>query len=575
MKRMYIIIFSALSVVFFVPAQTNKDYQINEQENKYMRLYFDAEKYKLLEDYDSSEKKYKECIAINSNDPAAFFELAKIFWLRSDISTAKNYALKAVEMDQKNKWYHYFLVQLYRYQFDHESEAETWENLILIDPFNLDYYFDAALAYLEYSNYKKALKKLKDYEKKVGYSEKLFLLKSKIFEQKGDDKKQLKCFKNGIETFPKSILLLENLAQYYIEKSEYILANSIYEKIVLIDPDNSTALLASYTICQNKKAQEEEKQIFIKIINSPQVQEIKKQELLLDILTQEDRLNFYYEEIPFLLESCISLYPETSFFYTILADFYALDTQYILARDNYLLATLYDSNAPILWERAVYMSLLENNYKQVIIDSNLALQLFPLQGILYYYKGLAEFYEKLYNESTQTLNNGLVYIIDNKPLLTGMYETLGNAYHELAEQDLSSTYHQKSDESYEKALSYDPTNEYILNNYSYYLSLRGENLELAKEMIERCISMSTKPNPSFLDTYAWVLFKLKDYNDAQKIMKQCIQHGGESAIILEHYGDILQALGLLEEAIFQWEKALNKDLANEGLKQKILNLKND
>ena len=162
-------------------------------DRKYCKAYFLAEKYKLLEDYDSSEKKYKECVEINPNDPSAFFELAKISFLRSDITAAKNYVLKSVELDQKNKWYHYFLVQLYRYQLDHKNEAETWEKLILIDPFNLDYYFDASLAYLESSNYKKALKKLNDYEKKVGYSDQVFLLKSTIFQKKGDEKKQLQC----------------------------------------------------------------------------------------------------------------------------------------------------------------------------------------------------------------------------------------------------------------------------------------------------------------------------------------------------------------------------------------------
>ena len=194
---------------------------------------------------------------------------------------------------------------------------------------------------------------------------------------------------------------------------------------------------------------------------------------------------------------------------------------------------------------------------------------------LYYYKGLAEFYEKDYNESIQTLNNALLYILDDAGLLSGIYEALGNAYHTLAEQDSSAIYHSKSDESYEKALEYDPKNIYILNNYSYYLSLRGENLELAKDMIEKCISISIEPNPSFLDTYAWVLFKLNEYDDALKMIRKSIQFGGESAIIFEHYGDILRALGLLEEAVIEWEKALTKDPFNQVLQKKILDTKNE
>ena len=126
------------------------------------------------------------------------------------------------------------------------------------------------------------------------------------------------------------------------------------------------------------------------------------------------------------------------------------------------------------------MSILQSNYNQVIIDSDLAIEKFPLQGSFYYYKGLSQFYQEKYRSAVATLNSGLLYIIDDNWLLTVVYETLGNAYHELAELDSSHEYHNMSDESYEKALSYSPNNPYILNNYSYYLSLRGENLQLAR-----------------------------------------------------------------------------------------------
>ena len=58
-----------------------------------------------------------------------------------------------------------------------------------------------------------------------------------------------------------------------------------------------------------------------------------------------------------------------------------------------------------------------------------------------------------------------------------------------------------------------------------------------------------------------------------KIIQKCIEYGGDSAIIFEHYGDILQALGLLNQAVLQWEKALEKEPLNQNLKQKIVKAK--
>ena len=47
----------------------------------------------------------------------------------------------------------------------------------------------------------------------------------------------------------------------------------------------------------------------------------------------------------------------------------------------------------------------------------------------------------------------------------------------------------------------------VLNNYAYFLSLEGRELEKALTMSSRAIAL-TDNNPTYLDTHAWVLFKL-------------------------------------------------------------------
>ncbi len=49
--------------------------------------------------------------------------------------------------------------------------------------------------------------------------------------------------------------------------------------------------------------------------------------------------------------------------------------------------------------------------------------------------------------------------------------------------------------------------------------------------------------PHFLDTYAWVLFKMKDYENAEKYIMMAIEKGGENdPEVNEHAGDIQAAL---------------------------------
>ena len=225
------------------------------------------------------------------------------------------------------------------------------KNLLLIEPTNIVYYFDCTIAYLELGNFKKALKTLNNYEKKVGNNEDIILLKSKIYKDQGDKKKQVRSLRKGIDDLPKPILLLEELAKFYIQESLYDLAHQTYEKIVKIDPNNSTALLASYTILNNKNKRDDSKKLLKKIIENTNISEQKKQEIIYNIMTSEEEMNFYYNDISILLESCISLYPNSSFFYSVLADFYSLDQQYSLARDRYYQALQIEKNSSVIWDR--------------------------------------------------------------------------------------------------------------------------------------------------------------------------------------------------------------------------------
>ncbi|MGE8292786.1 MAG: tetratricopeptide repeat protein, partial [Sphingobacterium sp.] len=103
----------------------------------------------------------------------------------------------------------------------------------------------------------------------------------------------------------------------------------------------------------------------------------------------------------------------------------------------------------------------------------------------------------------------------------------------------------------------------------YYLSLRKERLDEATKYA----AMATKLQPNngtFEDTYAWVLFADGKYEDAliwiQKAMKNT---NPQTAVLLEHYGDILVKLGKTGEAVKQWNLALEKGMDSDENKQKI------
>ena len=115
-----------------------------------------------------------------------------------------------------------------------------------------------------------------------------------------------------------------------------------------------------------------------------------------------------------------------------------------------------------------------------------------------------------------------------------------------------------SDEWFELAIEANPQNILALNNYAYYLALRGAKTDQAADMAARVVALSPG-DANFEDTYAWTLYRKGDFEEALTWIELALFHEGErpSATVLEHAGDILQALDRTAEAKAKWEAALS------------------
>ena len=101
----------------------------------------------------------------------------------------------------------------------------------------------------------------------------------------------------------------------------------------------------------------------------------------------------------------------------------------------------------------------------------------------------------------------------------------------------------KAYEIYEQALQADPDRTSVLNNYAYYLSLEGRQLRKALKMSRRTVELEPD-NATYLDTLGWLLYLLHKPKEAKPYFKHAMLYGGkDSAVVLEHYSKVLEALG--------------------------------
>ena len=101
---------------------------------------------------------------------------------------------------------------------------------------------------------------------------------------------------------------------------------------------------------------------------------------------------------------------------------------------------------------------------------------------------------------------------------------------------------------------------------------QGMDLDRAETL--SAITVRQEPaNDTALDTYAWILFKKKEYTRAKEIIDRAlkIEEDNPQADGLNHAGDIYYMNGDPEAALDFWTRALELDPDNALLKKKVKN----
>ena len=104
----------------------------------------------------------------------------------------------------------------------------------------------------------------------------------------------------------------------------------------------------------------------------------------------------------------------------------------------------------------------------------------------------------------------------SKEMAADIYGLLGDIYQKIGR--IHDTYI-----AYDSCLVYNPDKVLCLNNYAYFLSLEGKDLKKAEKMSYRAITVEPN-NATYLDTYAWILYKQKRYEDAKAYIDMALEH---------------------------------------------------
>lgn len=529
-------------------------------------LFYNASKESILGNFDEAARLYNQSIQINPYNDAAYFELARIAFDKKDYESAVNLARAAIYLDKKNIWYKLLLAQSLQGSGKFDEAIKIYEQLVKENPQSPDYAFELADAYLRANRPEDAIKALDKAENLMGINPDVIEEKQRLYLRLGQVDKAAAEIQKLIDANPTDPTFYLVLADMYQVNRMPDKAFEVYNKVLKIDPNNGPV---HYSLSEYYRSKGDKATSFTelkKAFASPDVNIDTKVQVLLSYYNLSEYSDEMKKQGYELADSMLKAHPGEPKAYSIYGDFLYRDKRYTEARDNFLNVIDLDDSKFIVWSQLITCEAELKDYNAVYNHSVKALDLFPTQASLYLYKGIACIQLKKNTEAIESLSNGVDLVYNNPPLQLEFYSLLGDAYN--AEKNYT-----KSDEFYDKALDIEPQNVTVLNNYSYYLSVRKQKLPKAKDMARTANTIEPN-NATLQDTYAWVLYNMGDFNGAKEWLDKALANGGDkNGTILEHYGDVLFKLGSTDQALLYWIKAKEKGEASDSLNKKIADKK--
>jgi len=558
-----LLIFSCKTRAPSAAVSTSGKSDLTEKEQlDFSYLFYDAMKDKMLGNYSSAQNKLQQALRINPRSAASHYELS-LMYLKSGINDfAEISGQNAVKFDPSNTWYKLSLASIYEQGGKFDKLTFLLEDIVKSEPLNPEYKYALASSYSNQERFDDARKIYDELEKTYGVNEELALQKKTLYLQMKKPEKAIEEIRNLMKMYPDEVGYRGFIAEIYESMGQPEKALAEYEEIIRLDPGNPQVYFSLANYYRDQGQKEKSFDYLKKAFANPETDfELKMQVLstYFDVSMQFNELSVQAVELCKLL---IAAHPNELQAHAVYGDFLLKEEKLEEARAEYMIVLEGDKSRFSVWNQVIIIESELKNYQRIFELSKEAMELFPNQPSFFLYNGIAAMQLKQYADAVDAFKAGADVTVANAPLSAQFYASLGDSYNYLLK-------YTESNASYEKALTYDSKNTQVLNNYAYYLSLRKENLSRARELSERCNALEPD-NASYEDTYAWILYELKEYEKAAEWIEKAIKNGGiRSGTIIEHKGDILYRLNRVSEAVESWKQAKALGVSGEELEKKI------
>ena len=528
-----------------------------EKSRRYDAMFLEAICQREKGNSDAAFDLLRHCVDIDSTRSEAYFYLAQYYGALKQKDKMLGMMKKAVDLEPDNTTYLETLANVYISQRQYAEGIEMLERLYDKSRERDEVLGMLVQLYEQQQDYDNAIRTLNRLETLEGKSERLSFAKSSLFTQKGDKKAAISEMKKLADQYPhdNNYRCLYGNTLYVNGQQKKALA--IYHEILKDDPDNRNAQMAMLAHYNEQHDSAAANRLIEEILLNKQSSTEDRVTLMRQVIGDSERAGGDSTRVLQLFHRMLDL-PQSD------ADMALFCATYMnlkkMPKDSIgavleKAIQIAPDNAAARLQLVSYAWQNEDRDKVIALCKE-ARQYNPDEMAFYYYQGIAYYQNSQLDEALDAFQNGIGVITQQSDpaIVSDFYAVMGDIMHQKGMD-------REAYAAYDSCLQWKDDNIACLNNYAYYLSIKGEQLDKAEQMSYRTIKAEPK-NATYLDTYAWILFMQKRYSEARIYIDQTLQNDSDtSAVLLEHAGGIYYHVGDTDKALVFWQQSLDRAVA--------------
>ncbi len=516
---------------------------------------------------DSALMLIDSCLQLNPNSAAAHFIRAEYHASQDRDTLALRDYEAAATLEPNNDTYQERVAQMYIGTGDFAKATEAYEKLYKGHRDRDDVLGILVQLYRQQKDYDKMLDAINRLEQIDGESDQLSLMRMNAYELKGDAKGAYTTLKGLADSHPNDPNFKLMLGNWLMQHKRQEEAFNIYTSVLKAEPNNAMAQSCMYDYYNATGQDAQAKEMMDKLLLGKETPSDTRIEFMRNAIQQNEKSGGDSTQITKLFKQVQQVVPRDTTVAQLKAAYYTLKKFPKDSIDNALtqLLRLQPDNA------GARIQLIQDkwpsqDWKAISLLSEPGMLYNPKELAFYFFTGLSRYYLKDDDGALDALKKGTAFINDqsNPDIVSDLYSIVGEIYH-------SKGLKQEAYAAYDSCLQYKPDNIGTLNNYAYFLSVDGANLEKAEQMSAKAIAAEPK-NATYLDTYAWVLYKLGRYAEAKIYIDQTLKFSTDSTsdnTLYDHAAEIYAKLGDYKSAASFCEQAIKHGGDAKALEKKI------